>query len=312
MLLSEIAAITGGRLYGRARFSVRDILTPEDAGPSDLAFVFDPKTATRAGAVVARQRGLKKNGIVVRDPRAALYKLLKKLSPTRPLPRISSHAVISRRAIVAPGCRIDAFAVIGDDVRLGSHTWIGSHASIADGSFIGRHCAVGPQTVIQGQTVIGDFVDIAAGCVIGKPGFGFIRMRGWRRLPHIGGVRIGDRVEIGAGTVIDCGTIGETIIGSGTKIDNLVHIGHNVKVGRNCLLMGQVGIAGSSVCGDNVILCGQVGVSDHVRIGRNAIVYAKSAVFKSIPASGVWSGIPARPHQAVLKALSRLYRCQVR
>lgn len=312
MFLSEIAAITGGRLYGRARFSVRDILPPEDAGPSDLAFVFEANTATRAGAVVARQRGHGKNGIVVKDPRAALYKLLKKLSPARPSPLISDRAVIGRRVRVAPGCRIDAFAVIADGVHLGFHTWIGSHASIAEGTAIGRHCAVGPQTVIQGRTAIGDFVDIAAGCVIGKPGFGYIRRRGWRRLPHIGGVRIGDRVEIGAGTVIDRGTIGETVIGAGTKIDNLVHIGHNVKIGRNCLLMGQVGIAGSSVCEDNVVLCGQVGVSDHVRIGRNAVVYAKSAVFKSIPPSDIWSGIPARPHQAVLKALSRLYRCRAR
>lgn len=312
MLLSEIARITGGRLYGRPHFRVRAILPPEEADARDLTFIFGSDLSTRAGAVVSSRRHAGKSGIITPRPRIALYRLLKTLTRKAFKPEISDLAIIEKKVKLGHGCRVDPYAVIKNETRIGSFTQIGSHVLIDQGVVIGRHCVIGSQTVIQGPVIIDDYVDIAPGCVIGKPGFGFIRQRGWRRLPHIGGVRIAARVEIGAGTVIDRGTIGDTVIGTGTKIDNLVHIGHNVKIGKNCLLMGQVGIAGSSVCEDNVVLCGQVGVSDHVRIGRNAVVYAKSAVYKSIPPRAIWSGIPARPHQTVLKALSRLYRCQNR
>lgn len=312
MLLADIAVIVGGRRYGNARFHINDILPPAEAGPHDLTFLFRTDFSTAAGAVVASRRLPGKSGIVVANPRLALYRLLKKMSRTDFQPEISERALLDKKVKLGHGCRIEPYAVIGEGTRIGPFTQIGSHALIGPGIIIGRHAVIGAHTVIQGPTVIGDYVDIAPGCVIGKPGFGYIRQRGWQRLPHIGGVRIAARVEIGAGTVIDRGTIGDTVIDEGTKIDNLVHIGHNVKIGKNCLLMGQVGIAGSAVCEDNVVLCGQVGVSDHVRIGRNAVVYAKSAVYKSIPPRATWSGIPARPHQAVLKALSRLYRCQNR
>jgi UDP-3-O-[3-hydroxymyristoyl] glucosamine N-acyltransferase len=173
---------------------------------------------------------------------------------------------------------------------------------------IGAHCEVYPNTTIYKKTKIGDFVVINSNSVIGKEGFGYIKQKRYQRLRHIGGVIVKNFVEIGSNVAIDRATIGNTMIGQGTKIDNLVHIAHNVTVGENCIIMGQTGIAGSTKIGNNVILCGQVGVSDHLKIGDNVTVFAKSAVFKSLPKNKKYSGIPAREHDAVLRAIARLYR----
>jgi UDP-3-O-[3-hydroxymyristoyl] glucosamine N-acyltransferase len=149
---------------------------------------------------------------------------------------------------------------------------------------------------------------INSSAVIGKEGFGYVRRKRYEKIPHIGGVIIESFVEIGSGVTIDRGTIGDTVIGEGTKLDNQVHVAHNVKIGKNCIIMGQTGIAGSSRIGDNVILCGQVGISDHLQIENDVIVYAKSGVFKSLNQGKKYSGNPAREHDAVLRAMARLYR----
>lgn len=309
MKLSEIAKIVGGVRYGRRDFRVRSIQPPEDAGRDDLTFLNRPGIQTRAGAVIASEKIPGKNGVVVRAPKMAMYRLLKKLpAPTEPA-TVSERAAVGKSALLGPQCRVEPFAVIKNGARIGHHTVIGAHCYIDGSVWIGNHCAIGPNTVLLGDVRIGNFVEIAANCVVGKSGFGYIKLKRYERLPHIGGVRIRDHVEIGGNVAIDRGTIGDTVIGAGTKIDNLAHIGHNVRLGRNCLLMGQVGIAGSTVCGNNVILCGQVGLADHLRIGDNAVIFAKSGVFKSVPARALWSGIPAREHQMVLKALARLYQC---
>jgi UDP-3-O-[3-hydroxymyristoyl] glucosamine N-acyltransferase len=189
---------------------------------------------------------------------------------------------------------------------------LGRNVSVAPFVFIGERVCIGSNTVIEPNVTIlpdcrvGRRVHIGAGTVIGCEGFGYEHHgKRYRHIPHKGRVSIEDDVEIGANCTIARAKKEETRIGAGTKIDALVHIAHNVVIGRNCIIIAQVGIAGSARIGDNVILAGQVGIKDHVTIGDNSIVYAKSALFRSIPANSRYSGNPARPHHENLKALAR-------
>jgi UDP-3-O-[3-hydroxymyristoyl] glucosamine N-acyltransferase len=309
--LFEIAAIIRGKLYGRSDRAIRHILPPDEARISDLTFLFDQRTKTRSAMIISSRPVKGRSGIVVRDPRRAMFELLQRLSARVHVPSVSKLSVIDPSVRIPRSCTIEPYAVIGENVRIGTGTYLGAHCVIGAHAAIGDHCAIHEAVVVYGSVLIGDHVVINAHSVIGKQGFGYYRAKDkrsrYRRIEHIGKVVVGDFVEIGSGVTIDRGTISATVIGRGTKIDNLVHIAHNVKIGQNCLIMGQCGIAGSSSLGDNVVLCGQTGVSDHVAIGNNAVVLAKSAVFKSIPGQKRYSGIPAREHTAVLRALARLY-----
>jgi len=188
--------------------------------------------------------------------------------------------------------RVESGAKLAPDVTLAPFVCVGPEVEIGPGS------VVEPNVTIMGRTTIGARVRVGPGTVIGCTGFGYEREEGRHRLlEHDGRVIIGDDVDIGANCTIERAKTGrETRIGRGTKIDCLVHIGHNVAVGQDCVIAGQVGIAGSAVIGDRVQLAGQVGVSDHVTIGDDAVIHAKSAVFRSVPAAAHYSGIPARPH----------------
>ena len=310
MKLSDVNEIIKGSIYGRKTLKISHILPPDQGRAGDLTFLFDPKQRTRASIVIAVQRVKGKSGIVVKSPKRAMYRLLRHLAQKKFESGISLSSLISQSAILPKRCRIEPFAIIRENVKIGNNTCIGAHCYIGPDVEIGRFCTIQPHTVILHRSRIGNHVEIHANTVIGEQGFGFIKNKGYKRIRHIGRVVIEDHVEIGANVTIDQGTIGNTVIGKGTKIDNLVQIAHNVKIGQNCLLMGQVGIAGSSKIGDNVTLCGQVGVSDHIRIGNNVTVYAKSAVLKSIPANKEYSGIPAREHSTALRALARLYKKQ--
>jgi UDP-3-O-[3-hydroxymyristoyl] glucosamine N-acyltransferase len=151
-------------------------------------------------------------------------------------------------------------------------------------------------------TTVGDRVLVHAGARIGSDGFGFVFTDGaHRKIPHVGGCVIGDDVEIGANCTIDRGSVGDTVVGAGTKLDNLVHVGHNVRIGKGCLLMAQVGIAGSAILEDGVIVAGQAGVAGHLRVGRGASIGAQSGVLTSVPDGAQWSGFPARPHKETLR-----------
>jgi UDP-3-O-[3-hydroxymyristoyl] glucosamine N-acyltransferase len=306
--LAEVGRIVKGSVYGKKNFSVKNILPPDDAKRSDLTFVFNSKKTTKAGAIVGQKRYAGKSGIIVKDPKKAMYVLLKYLSKKKKKKEISSQAFIDDSVTVSNLCTIGQFAVVKKNVTIGNSTFIGAHCYIDEDVVIGKNCEIHPHVIIYRNTKIGDYVVINSNTVIGKEGFGYFKKKRYERLRHVGRVVIGSFVEIGGNVTIDRGTIGDTIIGKGTKIDNLVHIAHNVKLGKNCIIMGQVGIAGSTSIGNNAILCGQVGVSDHLKIGDNVIVYAKSAVFKSIPKNKKYSGIPAREHSSVLKAIARLYR----
>ena len=308
MILSEVALIVDGSVYGKKHFVVENVLPPDDAKRSELTFLFDPKQETKAGAVIALKKIRGKNGIIVKNTRKALYMLLKKLSKQKRQKGVSTNASIGNKVKIPKSCTVEPFTVIKDNVKLGKNTYIGSHCYIDEDVVIGENCDINPNTTIFRNTKIGNYVIVNSNTVIGKEGFGYIKKKRYERLRHIGGVLIKDFVEIGGNVTIDKGTIGNTVVGEGTKIDNLVHIAHNVKIGRDCIIMGQNGIAGSTTIGNNVTLCGQVGISDHLKIGDNVIIYAKSGVFKSVAKDKRYSGIPAREHAAVLRAISRLYR----
>ncbi|MEO0093915.1 MAG: UDP-3-O-(3-hydroxymyristoyl)glucosamine N-acyltransferase [candidate division WOR-3 bacterium] len=196
-----------------------------------------------------------------------------------------------------------ADAEIGKNVKISPFVYIGARVKIGEGTFFY------PNVTILDDVEIGKRVVIGPGSVIGVEGFGYEKVgEEYKKLPHRGKVVIEDDVEIGANVTIARAKTGETRIGAGTKIDCLVHIGHNVQIGKNCIIIAQVGIGGSAKIGNNVILAGQVGIKDHVTIGDNAIVYAKSGLFKSIPANAKYFGIPARPHPQILRLWSKLLK----
>ncbi|MEO0136733.1 MAG: UDP-3-O-(3-hydroxymyristoyl)glucosamine N-acyltransferase [candidate division WOR-3 bacterium] len=307
MRLREIARIVHGRLYGDD-IEIKNILPPEEADSKALTFLFNEKLKTKAGAVIAEVSIPGKNCVVVKDCRKAMYHLLKKITNTRKKPCLSPTACIEAGVKIAKSSTVGEHAVIKKGAKIGQGSYIGSNVWIDENVVIGDFCTIEPNVVIYRNTQIGDYVTIGANSVIGKEGFGYVRFKRYRRIPHIGNVVIEDYVEIGSNVCVDRGTLGETIIGSGTKIDNLVHIAHNVRIGKNCLIMGQSGIAGSTQIGDNVIICGQSGISDHLVVGDNVVIYAKSGVFSNLAAHKKYSGIPAREHYAVLKALARLYK----
>jgi UDP-3-O-[3-hydroxymyristoyl] glucosamine N-acyltransferase len=210
------------------------------------------------------------------------------------VPGVAPGAVMHATARVESGVTVDPGAVVGAGAEIGSGTVIGVNAVVGANVRIGRNCTIGPNVSVA-HALIGDRVTLHAGCVIGQDGFGFaMDPGGHRKIPQVGRVIIQDDVEIGAGTSIDRGGLSDTIIGEGTKIDNQVQVGHNVVIGRHCVLVAQVGLADSVVLEDHVMLAGQVGVADNLTIGEGARVGAQSAVMTNVPAGQSWMGYPAK------------------
>jgi UDP-3-O-[3-hydroxymyristoyl] glucosamine N-acyltransferase len=216
-------------------------------------------------------------------------------------PGASVHAT----AEIEDGVTVDPGAVIGPRAGIGSGTVIGPNAVIGPGVQIGRDCSIGPNVSIV-HALIGDSVIVQAGCHIGHDGFRYHPgAQGHVKVPQIGRVIIQDRVEIGAGTTIDRGGGGDTMIGEGTKIDNLVQIGHNCVIGRHCIIVSQCGISGSVTLGDYAMLGGQVGLADHITIGEGAKVAAKSGVMHDIPPGEQWMGYPAMPSREFFRSIAQ-------
>jgi len=319
---TEVAALTRGRLMGPADVSVVAVAPLERAGPGDLSFLASARylpylEPSRAGIVLCAESFATAPGgpatrIIVPDPHAALLAVLAVLYP----PPVWSPGVHST-ALIGVGARWDdpvaigPYVVLGRDVHLGRNVRLGAHCVIGDGVTIGEDTELQTQVTCYAGTTIGRRVVIHAGVRLGSDGFGYVPGRDGaphRKIPHVGRCVIGNDVEIGANCCVDRGSVDDTIIDDGTKLDNLVHIAHNVQVGKRCLILALAGIAGSSRVEDDVIIAGEVGVSDHVTIGRGARVLVQAGVIGDIaPGATVW-GTPARPHRDVLRANAALYR----
>jgi UDP-3-O-[3-hydroxymyristoyl] glucosamine N-acyltransferase len=204
---------------------------------------------------------------------------------------------------------IGAYAVVGDGAAIGDRAWVGEHCVVGAGVEIGEDSRLFPQVTCYAGTRVGRRVLVHAGARLGSDGFGYVYRDGAHaKIPHVGRCLIDDDVEIGANTTIDRGSIDDTRVGAGTKIDNLVHLGHNVRLGRLCLVMAQAGLAGSARVEDGAIVAGQVGVAGHVTIGRGARIAAQAGVFGDVPPGESWSGYPARPHRESLRASAALLK----
>jgi UDP-3-O-[3-hydroxymyristoyl] glucosamine N-acyltransferase len=329
--LADIAALTNAMLAdaSRAGQQVRGLASLDEAGPMHLTFFDNLKYAdqlalTKAGACLVSPRfeaSVPGHVAVLRtaQPFREFVKVARELHRDALRPQswvgntgIAESAIIDATAELGDGVVVDPLAVIGPHVEIGAGTVIGAGAVIAAGVRIGRDCNVGARSAIQ-CALIGDNVLIHPGCSIGQDGYGFVFFGpdGHLKVPQTGRVLIQNDVEIGAGTTIDRGSLRDTVIGEGTKIDNQVQIGHNVTIGRHCLLAAQIGLAGSLTIGDNVALGAKVGINNHLRIGDGAQVTAMSAVKDDIPPNGRWGGHFAKPTKQWFReilAVERLVR----
>jgi UDP-3-O-[3-hydroxymyristoyl] glucosamine N-acyltransferase len=326
--LADIATLTGAVLVDPAQGArvIRSIAALDEAGPMHLAFFDNPRyadqlTATKAGACLVSPRfeaRVPPHVAVLRaaQPFRAFVKLAREWHTDALRPQswfdidgIAPSAIIDATARLEDGVIVDPLAVIGPRVEIGSGTVIGAGAVIAADVRIGRDCNVGARTTIQ-FALIGNNVLIHPGCSIGQDGYGFIFFgpEGHQKVPQTGRVVIQNHVEVGAGTCIDRGSLRDTVIGEGTKIDNQVQIGHNVTIGRHCLLAAQIGLAGSLTIGDNVALGAKVGINNHLKIGDGAQVTAMSGVKDDIPPNGRWGGFFAKPTKQWFKEIIAVER----
>ena len=318
----QIAQLVGGRVIGDERHVVENVAEVAAAGPRDVASLHNMKylaaaQAAPAGCLLAPPAAqgadcAAKAKIIVDDPQAAFALLLGLIDA-------------ARREKVPPGvsakASVHALATIGKNVHIGDFTVIEKGAAVGDGAVIMPQCYIGenarigrdallyPQVVVREDCALGDRVIVHSGTVIGSDGFGFTTDRKTGRhakIPQIGNVVIHDDVEIGANVTIDRATLGETLVEAGAKIDNLVQLGHNVRVGRDCLIVSQAGVAGSTTLGRSVILAGQAGIAGHLTIGDGAAITAQTGVMSDVPPKAVLFGSPGRPHREAFK-LQALY-----
>jgi UDP-3-O-[3-hydroxymyristoyl] glucosamine N-acyltransferase len=316
--LKDVVALVGGHCSGPLGLLLTAVAPLSEAGPEQLSFLSNPKYApqlkeTRAGAVLVPRslEGDDPRWIRVDDPYFAMARVVARWFAERAMPKgVSPKAEIAATAHLGHDVAIGPFVTIGDDVVLGDGVVIFQGVSIEAGSSIGDGTIIYPNCVIYDRTIIGRRCIVHGSVVIGADGYGFATNGGvHHKIPQVGRVRIGDDVEIGAGTTIDRATLGETVVGDGTKIDNLVQIAHNVKIGKHCLLVSQVGIAGSTELGDYVVVAGQSGFAGHLKIGNGVQVAAKSAVLNDVADGVKVMGTPAIPFRDFARreiALKRL------
>lgn len=320
--LAQLAALVGGDVIGDEALSLNGAAILRDAQPGEITLVDHadklPKLRESLASALVILRGLdpgSRPAIVVDDVPAAFAKIVSHFRPPRAKAARGIHptAVISHTAQLGNNVSVGANATIGDDCVIADGATIHSGVHVMPGCKLGRDVTIFPGAVLYEDTILGDRVLVHAGAAIGAYGFGYSQMNGRHVLSsQLGWVEVGDDVEIGAGTTIDRGTYGATVIGAGTKIDNQVQIGHNVKIGRHNLLCSQVGIAGSTTTGDYVVMGGQAGIRDHVHIGKGAILTAMAGITNDVPDGACMMGIPATPireqhvKQAALSKLAEM------
>ena len=320
----ELADFTAARLIGDAATEVAKVASITQAESGDLVFVQDANDleralASRAGAVIAGEFAASSSGtkplLISNNPRLAFCRAGELLHPAKMYAAgVHPTAVIHPSAKVAPSAAIDARAVIEANATIGKRAHIGSSSSIGEGVVIGDDCDLYPCVVVYSGTTLGRRVIVHAGTVLGSDGFGYVRDETYGRyhkFPQIGELIIGDYVEIGANCAIDRGALEKTVIGPGTKLDNLVHIGHNDIVGANVVIAAQTGVSGSSEIGDGCVIGGQVGIGDHAKIEAGTMLGGQAGVLphKVLRGAGkvLW-GTPARPLREFLKELATLAR----
>jgi len=310
--IKELCDVVEGKASLDPNFLVKNLGSLEDAQGSDLAVVFDPEInsvfaplskekilSSKAGAILASKEVVpEKNYIIVQDPLKALEKIERFLAAVKGGDKIGVHptAVVGDFAVLEDGVEAGPNAVIMDDAKIGRGAKIGAGSFIGKGCQIGCYATVYPGVKILDRCVIGDYTIVHSGVVIGSDGFGYrITKQGLRKVPHLGIVRIGKHVEIGANCCIDRSEFDETVIGDGVKMDNGVHVAHNVKIGQGTAILAQTGIAGSVVIGVGCQIGGQVAIKDHVTIGNGAKIVSKSAVMRNVSDGEVVCGIPTMP-----------------
>ncbi len=317
--LADVASAVGGKVVGDPELLLRGISALDRAGAQELSFLASAKYAkelvtSAAGAVLvtpelADAPGRCANRVVVARPHEAMLALLPRFyrMPERPFVGVHPSAVVAADAVVDPDSCIEAFTVVGAGARIGKGSWVGPHCTIGDGVVVGPDCRLVDQVTLYPGTTLGARVALHAGVRIGCDGFGYVFHEGvHRKIPHVGRCVIGDDVEIGANSTVDRGSLDATEIGAGTKIDNIVHVGHNVRIGRLCLLMAGVMIAGSVRIEDGAVIAGQVGISGHVTIGARATLAAQAGIISDVPPGETWGGFPARPHKEQMRSYAAL------
>lgn len=306
MKVTEIARLTDGRTEGEGDRKISGISALETATEWDLSFAESElalKRAedSRAGCIFV-PNGVTVAGrttIAVKNPRLALIRAAEALHPSRIVqPGIHPTAVIATDAILGPGVSVGPHVVIESGVSVGAESSLGAGAFLGEGVILGSHCVLHPRVNIYPGVQVGNRVTLHSGVVLGSDGFGYVFAEGrHQKFPQLGGLIIEDDVEIGANTTIDRGSLGTTRIGEGSKIDNLVQVAHNVRIGRHVILASQVGISGSTEVGDYVVMGGQVGIGDHVRIEDGCVIGGQAGILpgKVLREGSVVWGTPARP-----------------
>ncbi|MFT3878621.1 MAG: UDP-3-O-(3-hydroxymyristoyl)glucosamine N-acyltransferase [Gemmatales bacterium] len=315
----QIADMIGGKLSGNADLAITGARALLEAGEHDISFVADDRqqknlAITKAGALITKP-GMHHPDLAiieVADPFSAFLKIYEHFHPALSAheSQVDPRAAVDPTAVIGEGCYIGPFAVVGAGTVIGDHCQLHAGAALGRNCKVGSHCVLYPHAVVYDGCTLGQRVILHANSVIGADGFGYRLDRGRHvKIPQMAGVDIADDVEVGAGTMIDRGTFEPTSVGEGTKIDNMVQIGHNCKIGKHNLLVSQVGIGGSSCTGDYVVMAGQVGVADHVHIGDQAVLGAQAGVPSDIPAKTRVLGAPARPERdakVILLSLDKL------
>ena len=302
--LKDIALFIDGDISGNPNLEITGVSEIQNGESGTITFLGNQAYKkymdnTKASAVIVSNKNYLsgKDGVIVKNPQFAMAKVLSMFFPNEYKTKgIHPKASVDSSSNIGNNVTIETGAVIEAGVTIDDYTFIGANVFIGKNTKIGSNCNIYQNVVIYQDIFIGNKVIIHGSAVIGCDGYGFVKNEDKHfKIPQTGTVLIGDDVEIGANSVIDRATIGETIISNMTKIDNLVHIGHNVQIGSGCLITAQVGIAGSAIIGDNCSIGGQAGVVPHVEIGPKSIIAAKSGVTKSLIGGEMYGGYPARP-----------------
>jgi UDP-3-O-[3-hydroxymyristoyl] glucosamine N-acyltransferase len=318
MKLGELARTLGAELRGDADLEVTGVKGIEEAGATEVTFVANPRYAalarkTRAAAVLVEPgfQEISAPTLRLNNPYLAFSRALALFyQPPAYAPGIHPTAVIDPTAEIGEGARIGAYVVVGAGVRVGAHATLLPHVVLYPGVQAGSHLFAHAHAVVRENCILGDHVTLENGAIVGSDGFGFAKdeQGHWQKIPQSGPVRLGNRVEVQANACIDRATVGATEIGDGSKVDNLVQVGHGSKVGENTLICAQTGLAGSSVIGNNVILAGQTGIAGHCSVGDGVVLTAQSAVSHDVQPGKVISGSPGFDNRIWLRAVTIFQR----